>query len=244
MSLADHLHPEVRLIREHAAGLLALEKPSGIRSHPNDGGVADEGALLTLPYDEAAEAYLDGGARYFLLNRLDAPTSGLILLATDAQVAAEVKARFAGRDVQKTYLAVVKGRLARPQERWSDKLLTQTRQGQLRTITSPRGEPALCEARQLKQSQTQPLLSLIELQPHTGRTHQLRVQCASRHLPIVGDATYGDFRYNREFAKKYGEKRLLLHAAAVKLEFKAGGKAHHFEAQCAMPTAMQVPFMK
>ncbi|KAF0093872.1 MAG: pseudouridine synthase [Puniceicoccaceae bacterium 5H] len=242
MSIAAHLHSEARLVKEHPAGLLALEKAAGLRSHPNRGGVVDDGALLALPYDEAAEAYVDGSTRYYLLNRLDAPTSGLILLATDAKVAAEVKERFAGHDVEKTYLAVVKGRLSRPQERWSDKLLTQTRRGQLRTVTSGRGEPALCEAKQLQQTRSQPLLSLLELHPHTGRTHQLRVQCASRYLPIVGDATYGDFRYNRAFAKKHGEKRLLLHAAAVKLSFQAGGKTHRFEAQCETPEIMRALF--
>jgi 23S rRNA-/tRNA-specific pseudouridylate synthase len=60
-------------------------------------------------------------------------------------------------------------------------------------------------------------LTLLKLEPVTGRTHQLRVQCAWHRHPIVGDGTYGDFAFNRAFAKSTGEKRLFLHAAAVRL---------------------------
>ena len=61
-------------------------------------------------------------------------------------------------------------------------------------------------------------MALLELQPKTGRTHQLRIQCANRGLPIVGDRTYGDFQRNRE---RKGE-RLFLHAESIALGRGAG----------------------
>jgi 23S rRNA-/tRNA-specific pseudouridylate synthase len=60
-------------------------------------------------------------------------------------------------------------------------------------------------------------LALLQLEPATGRSHQLRVQCARRHLPIVGDATYGDFRANRDYARHSGQKRLFLHSHETSL---------------------------
>ena len=78
-------------------------------------------------------------------------------------------------------------------------------------------------------------LAMIQLEPRTGRSHQLRVQCAKRHLPIVGDATYGDFEHNRAFAKRTGEKRLFLHSLATKFEYEWKGKTFAFSAKAEVP---------
>jgi 23S rRNA-/tRNA-specific pseudouridylate synthase len=78
-------------------------------------------------------------------------------------------------------------------------------------------------------------VTLVELRPVTGRTHQLRVQCAKRHLPIVGDATYGDFRRNREFAKATGLKRLFLHSVDTRLEYSRGGRTFAFHSEAPLP---------
>ena len=61
-------------------------------------------------------------------------------------------------------------------------------------------------------------MALLELQPKTGRTHQLRIQCANRGLPIVGDRTYGDFSKNRLLQ----DMDLLLHSESIELSFKDG----------------------
>ncbi len=81
----------------------------------------------------------------------------------------------------------------------------------------------------------QPRLTLIKLEPRTGRSHQLRVQCAKRHLPIVGDQTYGDFKANRALAKATGCKRLCLHSSETSFEYEFGGKLHRFSAQAELP---------
>jgi 23S rRNA-/tRNA-specific pseudouridylate synthase len=122
------LQGECRLLTHHASGLFAVEKAAGILSHPNH-SEADPGALMALPYDGTAEAYLDGGERWFLLNRLDAPTSGVVLLAHSAPLAERVKAAFAAHQVAKTYLAVVKGIPRSKSERWKDCLDRQALEG-------------------------------------------------------------------------------------------------------------------
>jgi 23S rRNA-/tRNA-specific pseudouridylate synthase len=85
-----------------------------------------------------------------------------------------------------------------------------------------------------RQGTVQPL-ALIALEPRTGRSHQLRVQCAKRHLPIVGDATYGDFGANRAFAKATGEKRLFLHSLETRFEYVIGTKTFSFSAKAELP---------
>jgi 23S rRNA-/tRNA-specific pseudouridylate synthase len=80
------LGPGVRVVRREGP-LLALDKPEGVRSHPNEPGVVDVLALLAAPYDLDGEFYRLDGMEIHLLNRLDAPTSGLILISLDAAVA-------------------------------------------------------------------------------------------------------------------------------------------------------------
>jgi 23S rRNA-/tRNA-specific pseudouridylate synthase len=228
------LHPRVAVLATHPAGLLALAKPEGVRAHPN-GPAADPGALLHVPYDGAAECYIGpAGPCWHLLHRLDAPTSGVLLLATDAGLARALRALFAGRTVHKTYHAVVRGRPPRAEETWRDRLRTERRGGQLRAVVGG-GEPALTMMRRLRHAAGPPPRSLLQLEPHTGRTHQLRVQAAARQVPIIGDATYGDFRCNRDWARRLGSDRLLLHSSAISLQTTWQGQALSFSATCPLP---------
>jgi 23S rRNA-/tRNA-specific pseudouridylate synthase len=63
----------------------------------------------------------------------------------------------------------------------------------------------------------------------------LRVQCAKRHLPIVGDQTYGDFGRNRELAKRTGEKRLFLHSLETRFSYVWKERTHSFSARAPLP---------
>src|SRR5581483_1436352 len=81
----------------------------------------------------------------------------------------------------------------------------------------------------------EPRISLIRLEPRTGRSHQLRVQCAKRGLPIVGDQTYGDFPRNREFARLAGTKRLFLHSLETSFDYEFRGQRVTFTASAPLP---------
>ena len=81
----------------------------------------------------------------------------------------------------------------------------------------------------------EPRVSLVRLEPRTGRTHQLRVQCAKRALPIVGDQTYGNFGRNRAFAKLADTKRLFLHSMETAFEYEFHGRKYLFAAKAPLP---------
>lgn len=232
----------VRLLTKDANGLAAFDKPAGILSHPNES--QDEArSLLTCRYDKEAQCFhwkSDEGTthRLWLLNRLDSATSGVILTAANEQVAAAVREHFARKHVRKIYNALVFGRPHKNYEHWHDLLAVQKQQGQIRTAT--RGNiPAETQFQLLKHTQRNFSTSLVRLEPKTGRSHQLRVQCAKRQLPIVGDQTYGDFALNRSFAKATASKRLFLHSLETGFTYELGGKGHAFKASAPLPRDFQ-----
>ncbi len=236
----------VRLLAADPSGLLAFEKPVNTLSHPNSS--RDHGkALFRAFYDTNDECYrwVDEGReeprRVWLLNRLDSATSGVILCATDPDVAAAVKDAFAGGNVRKSYFALVFGALQPPRQQWTDSLAVDRKDGQLRT-RSGGGKKATAKAVLKRIFHGAPEVSLIELVPGTGRTHQLRVQCARRKLPVVGDKTYGRFRANREFARRTGHKRLFLHCAETSLKVHVRGQTVDFRAVSLLPEAFERPF--
>ena len=111
---------------------------------------------------------------------------------------------------------------------------------------SRRGSPAETHVSVIETKRSRPQLSLLKLNPRTGRTHQLRVQSSKRRLPIVGDSTYGDFSFNREVQKAVGTQRLFLHASKIRIRWEWKGREHVFQAESKLPeafrTVMQLEF--
>jgi 23S rRNA-/tRNA-specific pseudouridylate synthase len=238
------LHAGVKVIATNADDLVALAKPAGVLSHPN--ASADEGrALLTCSYALDDECYVWRGKgsnesqpqRAWLLNRLDGATSGVILLAGSLELARHIRQHFKHRQVQKIYAALVFGRPGSTRSTWRDRLVIGKQGGQVRAST--RGNiPAETRMQRVDTSTgSQGTLSLLQLEPKTGRSHQLRVQCAHRKLPIVGDATYGDFRRNREFARQQQDSRLFLHSFRTSFSYEWRGQHRRFQAEAPLPEA-------
>jgi 23S rRNA pseudouridine955/2504/2580 synthase len=235
----------VRLLTRDDNGLAAFDKPSGVLSHPN--GSEDEArAILTCRYDKEAQCFhwksADGEPRrLWLLNRLDSATSGVILTAADEALAAAVREHFARKQVRKIYNALVFGRPAKNYEFWHDLLAVKKQQGQIRTAA--RGNiPAEMQFQLLKHQQRSFSTSLVRLEPKTGRSHQLRVQCAKRQLPIIGDQTYGDFGLNRAFTRTTGNHRLFLHSLETAFTYQFGGQSHAFKASAPLPRDFLVAY--
>ena len=229
---------EVKLLVHDRNGLAAFAKPAGVLSHPNER--ADEPrSLLTARYVEEGEFFEWGDAaapqRLWLLNRLDAATSGVILAAASAELAAEIRAHFKRKRVKKIYHALVFGLPRQKSELWRDRLAVTKRGGQIRTEAGSGHIEAECQMTVVKRKNAERRLALLQLEPRTGRSHQLRVQCESRGLPIVGDQTYGDFARNREFAKMAGTKRLFLHSSATSFAYEFAGARHEFAASAPLP---------
>jgi len=228
----------VKLLAHDPNGLGAFDKPAGVLSHPNTR--ADEPrSLLTCRYDEAAECWVwtEAGVerRLWLLNRLDGATSGVILVAADGALARAIKDQFARKQVRKVYHALVFGKPAERVQLWRDLLAVHKKGGQVRTSAHAGHIPAVTQFSFVRHQQGAFSTSLIKLEPHTGRSHQLRVQCAKRHLPIVGDQTYGEFALNRAFTKATGEKRLFLHSLETSFSYDFAGATHHFKAHAPLP---------
>lgn len=234
---------DVTLLARDANGIAALYKPAGVLSHPNEPG-DEPRSLLTAPYvleGEFFEWAPAGGERQrlWLLNRLDSATSGVILAAGDAALAGEVRAQFKRKAVRKIYQALVFGAPRQSIELWRDRLAVEKRAGQIRTAAHTGHMPAESRMSVVRTNRAEPRLTLLRLEPRTGRSHQLRVQCAKRNLPIVGDQTYGDFRRNREFAKVAGTKRMFLHSVETNFEYEFGGRRHTFAAKAPLPAEFE-----
>ncbi len=229
---------DVKVLTRDGHGLAALNKPAGVLSHPNEPADGPR-SLLTARYHGEGEFFewSDGGQtrRLWLLNRLDSATSGVILAAASEALATEVRAQFKRKVVRKVYFALVFGTPRQPMELWRDLLAVDKRGGRIRTATAAGHVPAESRMTVVRPGRGVPRVSLIKLEPRTGRSHQLRVQCAKRQLPIVGDQTYGDFPANRAFAKEHGTKRLFLHSAETGFEYEFRGVRQMFTARAELP---------
>jgi 23S rRNA pseudouridine955/2504/2580 synthase len=121
-------------------------------------------------------------------------------------------------EVQKTYLAVVRGTLAKKTLELRQSLHKYvSASGERRVSVHEEGRPALTRVKQLKSSNE---FSLLEVELLTGRTHQIRVHLAHAGHPIIGDDKYGDFPLNHTL-----KQRLLLHAARLAFKHPVSGEA-------------------
>ncbi len=186
---------------------LALDKPAGLLAQ---GDITGDRSVVDLARDDLRQRYAKPGNVYVgLIHRLDRPVSGVILLAKTSKAAARLSAQFHDRIVEKRYLALVEGTPKDEEGEWSDSLRKDQASNRVEVVALGSGDLATLAYRVLGRTRGQ---SLIELRPTTGRGHQLRVQLASRGLPIVGDRKYGA-RSSLKAAD--GGFRIALHAAGL-----------------------------
>jgi 23S rRNA-/tRNA-specific pseudouridylate synthase len=234
---------EVNVIAHDTNGVAALAKPAGVLSHPNT--PSDEPrSLLTARYVLDGEVYEWNDAngatqRLWLLNRLDSATSGVILASANGELATEIRAQFKRKQIRKVYHALVFGAPRQAMEVWRDLLTVEKIAGKVRTAATAGHVPAECRMSVLRAGRRDTGVCLVRLEPRTGRSHQLRVQCAKRHLPIVGDQTYGDFPRNRAFAKLAETKRMFLHSHETQFDYEWKGRRHGFAAKAPTPAEFE-----
>jgi RluA family pseudouridine synthase len=196
------------------AELIAFDKPAGLSSQG--------GRIKAATLDDLLAAFeRGGGKRPKLVHRLDRDTSGVILAAKTKPAAAFLGKALAGRRVKKTYLAIVAPGAPEPPQGRVTTALRRVSQGREVHMTicaadHPDAESADTGYRTFSAT---PEAALVELRPHTGRMHQLRVHMASIGRPVAGDARYGGALVLAGAAVP----RLMLHAAALEFPHPAGG---------------------
>lgn len=214
-------HHSIQVLKTHDLGIVAVNKPPGLLSHPNDKN-SIKNSVVRAEFDKQDECYQWSENKIYLCNRLDSPTSGILIFATNAKIKGYLDQLFKDNKVKKTYYALVKGSIRQKNDLWQDKLKTQKGKN-LRTDKSNQGFESKTKVSVIKSTFKTPIpLSLLELQPLTGRTHQLRVQTSLRKVPIIGDKTYGDFKANRLLEKTLKLKRLCLHARETTIPLPNG----------------------
>lgn len=196
--------------------LLAVNKPAGLAVHRSNFVGPADAFLIDLVREQV-------GGSVMLAHRLDRATSGVLLIARDKATAAVLGAQFMGRDIEKTYLAVVRG-WPEPAQNLIDYALPGSRE------TGPRRE-ARTRYRRLATAELpialgrypQQRYALIEAQPETGRFRQIRKHLAHIHHPVIGDSQHGRGDHNRLFKQHLGCHRMLLHAWKISFAHPVSG---------------------
>lgn len=197
--------------------LIAIDKPAGLLVHRSDIDRHETRFAVQLLRDQL-------GRRVQPVHRLDKGTSGVLVFAFDGETLRRLSAQFAGNEVGKTYLAVVRG--WPPEAGRIDHALSRLHDDYGGHLATAESQPARTDYRRLATIELpQPVdryptsrYALVALEPHSGRRHQLRRHLKHIAHPIIGDATHGKGRHNRFFQQQFGCQRLLL--ACVELRFR------------------------
>ncbi len=201
--------------------ILVIDKPSGVAVHGGSG--VSFGVIESMRATRPQAKFLE------LAHRLDRDTSGLLILCKKRSALVELHRMLREGEVDKVYLAVVKGEARKHLDLRESLHKYVTASGERRVAVQADGVSAVTKAKLLK-SRNQ--LSLLEVHLLTGRTHQIRVHLAHAGHPIVGDDKYGDFALNREL-----KQRLLLHAG--KLAFRHPLTGEPMKLASPLPAEMQ-----
>jgi 23S rRNA pseudouridine1911/1915/1917 synthase len=171
---------------------------------------------------------IGGVARPGIVHRLDKDTSGCLVAAKNDAAHLHLSAQFAGRDVEKIYQAVVCGRMPRLSGRIDAAIARDPAHRQRMAVSGKKGREAHTSYRVLERWAD---ATLVELELHTGRTHQIRVHLRHLGFPVAGDRVYGRRATTRlEESTGYHAPRPLLHARRLTLTHPRDGKRMTFEA--------------
>lgn len=184
--------------------ILAFNKPAGLAVHGGSGlsfGLIE--ALRALRPDEPLE----------LAHRLDRDTSGCLIVARTRAALRELHALLREGQVEKHYTALVAGRWRLGRKKIDAPVLTNTRQGGERMVrVHAEGKTAVSIF--APREHYRDLASLMDVEIHTGRTHQIRVHAAFAGHPVAGDEKYGEREFNTHM-RAFGLRRMFLHSTTM-----------------------------
>jgi tRNA pseudouridine65 synthase len=186
--------PDIEILYRDA-DVVAVNKPSGLAVHR--GWADDEAFAMTLVRDLL-------GQWVYPVHRLDRGASGVLLFGLSPEAARTLCQRFERHEVQKRYLALVRG--APPEAAVIDHAL--------RPDNGAEAQSAVTELSRLAQFGR---YAWVEARPRSGRLHQIRRHLKHISCPLIGDVRYGKGEHNRLFRERYALHRLALHAAGLEL---------------------------
>jgi RluA family pseudouridine synthase len=201
--------------------VIALNKPGGLLTQAPLGIDSLEFRLKRYLRERdpaAGDIYLG------VPHRLDRPASGVIIFAKTLKAAQKLSVQFERRFIAKTYWALVEGHVEPATGTWTDHL--KKIEGEPRTIVVDPSDPdcrhavlhylALTETRSINEGPNpRPNTTLLEITLETGRTHQIRVQCASRGHALLGDDLYGSRIQFGPWSNDQRERLIALHARSL-----------------------------
>ncbi len=205
--------------------LVAVNKPSGWLVHRSWLDRDETVFVMQTVRDQI-------GKHVFTVHRLDRPTSGVLLMGLSSEVGRMLSQQFELRKINKRYHAVVRGWLQEeatldyPLVEELDKIANKHASGERLAqpaVTHYRGL-ATCEMNVAVGRYNTARYSLMELDPETGRKHQLRRHMSHLRHPMIGDSKHGDLRQNRAAAEHFGCNRLMLHASRLMLNHPITGE--------------------
>jgi len=207
--------------------LIVINKAAGLVVHPAAGHA--QGTLIHAVLAHAPEIEGVGGElRPGLVHRLDKDTSGLIVLAKNELTQRFLQDQFQKREVEKTYIALVDGQPRSARGRIDAPIGRDPRERKrMAVVSAAKGRQAVTDYRVVESFEKH---CLVEVNPHTGRTHQIRVHLAFLGSPVVGDQVYGKRNPTLPL------ERHFLHAARLKLLILGESTPRIFEAP--LPTEL------
>ena len=210
--------------------LLVLNKPAGLVVHPAAGHEEHTLVNALLHHCAGGLSGIGGVARPGIVHRLDKETSGCLVVAKNDETHIALSEQFAGRTVEKIYLAIVCGMLPRDEGNIRAAIARHpTHRKRMAVHDETSGRAAHTGYRVIERLNE---ATLVEAHLHTGRTHQIRVHFQHLGFPVAGDATYGA-RQTKKLAEltRYEAPRVLLHAHKLAFVHPRTGK----KLKCAAP---------
>jgi tRNA pseudouridine65 synthase len=212
--------------------LIAVHKLSGLLVHRSVLDRHETRFALQILRDQI-------GQPVYPVHRLDKGTSGVLLFALNREGGRVIAGQFERGEVRKRYLAVVRGyppefgEVDHPLRRMADEHSGIAATGDAQRARTCYRRLATVELPYAVDRYPSSRYALVELEPLTGRWHQLRRHMKHIAHPIIGDATHGKGRHNRLFQERFGSQRLLLAATDLRLAHPVGGEPLHLHAPIA-----------
>ena len=211
--------------------IVVIDKPPGLLVHRSEIDRHETRFAIQILRDQIRQ-------RVWAAHRLDRGTSGVLLFALNKELAGTLGRQFAASTVEKRYWAVVRGHppdagtIDHPLSRQHDPYIFAGAQ------SSTEAQAAVTNYRKLAEIELPAAVdrypcsryALLELDPLTGRRHQLRRHLKHIAHPIIGDSTYGKGRHNRHFAEHLACRRLLLACTRMRFDHPLTGQRLEMEA--------------